>query len=77
MGEKMTNKIRRNIDDIKTIDMLLSRLGDERDQQADSIAIAVLGIASKITFGHDMFQKETPDPRAEQSVVSHGVGSMA
>jgi hypothetical protein len=37
----------------------------------------MLGVAGKITFGHDMFQQETPDPRAKQSVVIHGVGSMA
>jgi hypothetical protein len=37
----------------------------------------VLGVVGKITFGHDMFLQETPDPRAKQSVVIHGVGSMA
>ena len=70
-------KISRDINDIKAVDGLLPRLSDKWDQLADCIAIAVWGVVGKITFGHDMFLQETPDPRAKQSVVIHGVGSMA
>jgi hypothetical protein len=77
IGEKTANEISRDIVDVKAVDRFFQRPGDERDQQGEPIAIAVLGVAGKIAFGHHMFQQETPDPWAKQGTVFHGDVSRA
>src|SRR5690349_13649914 len=77
IGEKKADRIGRDIHNEKAIQRPVMCLGNEWKQQAQCVAIAVLRIAGKVTFDHNMFQQETPDPWAEQSGVTHGYGSMA
>ncbi|MDX6501862.1 MAG: hypothetical protein QOG23_5122, partial [Blastocatellia bacterium] len=49
---------------------------NERNELTERIAITVLSVAGKITFGDDMFQQEPPNPGAK-SFISHDKAPMA
>jgi hypothetical protein len=44
---------------------------NERDEQAERVAVPVLGIAGEIAFSDDMFQQKAPYPWAKQGVITH------
>ena len=44
---------------------------DERQQQAEGVAIAAAGVPGQIAFGDDMFAQEAPEPRAEGYEFRH------
>ena len=71
VGEKSADEIRREIDHSETIDRLFLHPCDERDEQAERVAVAVLGIAGEIAFSDDMFQQKAPYPWAKQRVITH------
>jgi hypothetical protein len=53
---------------MEAIDRFPGLLCDERDELAECVAIAVLGVAGEIAFGNDMLQQETPNPGAKRLV---------
>jgi len=71
IGEKSADEIRREIDDSETIDGLLLNLCGKWNEQAERVAVAMLGIAREITFSDDMFQQKASDPWAKQGVLTH------
>ena len=44
---------------------------DERQQQAEGVAVALAGVPGQIAFGDDMFAQEAPEPRAESYEFRH------
>ena len=54
IGEKATNKIRRNIDYGETVHGCLPFLGHKGDKQSERISVAVLSVAREIAFANDV-----------------------
>ena len=71
IGEESAGEIGREIDDSETIDGLLLYLCDKWDEQAECVAVAVLGIAGEIAFSDDMFQQKATNPWAKRGVLTH------
>ena len=71
IGEKSADEIIREIDDSETIDGFLLYLCDKWDEQAECVAVAVLGIAGEIALSNNMFQQKAADPWAERGVITH------
>ena len=69
-SRSVRDAISRDVDHMEAVDRFPGLLCDERDELAECIAIAVLGVASEIAFGDDMLQQETPNPGAK-SFLSH------
>jgi len=44
---------------------------DERQQQAEGVAVAAAGVPGQIAFGDDMFAQEAPEPWAEGYEIRH------
>jgi hypothetical protein len=72
IGEKEPDELSRNIDDRETVDRLFGLLCHKRDQLAECIAVAMLGVAGKIALDYNMLEQEAPNPGAKESFVIHG-----
>jgi hypothetical protein len=56
ISQKGPDLISRQVDDMQTINGFANVFRDERDQLAQTVAVTLLGIASKVSFGDDMFE---------------------
>jgi hypothetical protein len=56
IGEKATDKIRREIDNGEAVHGLLLLLCHEGNEQTQRIAVALLGIAREVAFGDNVFE---------------------
>src|SRR6202035_5908588 len=61
-----------DVRDEQLIYLLTCSGSSEHHQQANSIAIAVLSVASQISFPDEVFHQEAPDPRSKGRSIVHG-----
>jgi hypothetical protein len=69
--EENAHSVSGHIFDFQSIDVLSGMGGEMRKEQPQRIAVALLSVASEISFCDQVFQQELFDPRAEQGVVLH------
>src|SRR5262249_53915452 len=64
--------IGREVFDPEPVEALAGAAGGERQEQAQRVAVAALGVAGQIAFADEVLKQEAPDPRTQQGGVSHG-----
>ena len=62
IGQEEPHQIRRYIHHRQPIHGWVQLVGDERNQQGESIAVTALRVAGQIAFGYQMFEQKTPHP---------------
>lgn len=71
MTKKQACELRREIYDGEAVDWFLELLREERQKQGEHVAIASLSVEGKITLCDQMLKQKAPDPRSEESRVTH------
>ena len=74
MLQKLPDVFGRKMIYFKLIHGFVHLASDERDEQCQGIAIALLRISSQIAFANQMLEEETPHPRPEPG-LSHNAPS--
>src|ERR1700733_5589883 len=69
--KEVADNCRRQVLDGHAIDGAAPLSTGEWQQQRQSIAVAGLGVAGEIALGHQMFQQEPTNPRAQKAFILH------